>query len=91
MKSQEGRKHPTDWYDKMGEVALELESSYLLYPIAERLKGEDRLETATNLVRWVKSNIFHAYQNKSGISKWFTKAERYTPPGGYPFFVLRST
>ncbi len=29
-----------------------------------------------------------AYQNKSGMSKWFTKAERYQPPGGYPYFKL---
>jgi hypothetical protein len=26
-----------------------------------------------------------AYQNRSGISTWFTKAERYEPPTGYPY------
>lgn len=26
-----------------------------------------------------------AYHNRSGISKWFTKAERYEPPKGYPY------
>lgn len=26
-----------------------------------------------------------AYRNRSGISQWFTKSERYEPPDGYPY------
>lgn len=31
------------------------------------------------------TNTPGGYENKSGISRWFTKAERYKPSGGYPY------
>lgn len=58
-----GFDYSPDWLNSK----LELEASVLLFPIARKLQGKSQHETIINIIRWIKSNFFHAYTDQDGV------------------------
>lgn len=52
------------------ERQLDLDAASKLFPLAHKLVKSDRDLTLKNVIRWIKSNFFHAYSNSATGEDW---------------------
>ncbi|MSU75030.1 MAG: hypothetical protein EXS55_00735 [Candidatus Magasanikbacteria bacterium] len=62
LKDKQGHDYSEEW------GFLEKETEYKAYPLAHKLIAHDQKTTLYNMIRWLKSNVFHAYTNQDGTS-----------------------
>ncbi len=49
---------------------MDKDATYMLGKLAVKLVGADQKETTRNIVRWIKANFFHAYQDRETNGKY---------------------